>query len=112
VDASEALVKLRAMVHAEHAIGSQWSPEYANQRCALWAEQFESLDDWLSKGGFLPPDWAPDDAKDALVLYREYHECESNDEVTNEGKRWAFMDAALSVLKRLAGVTDEEMVNG
>lgn len=111
MDPSEALVKLRAMVHAEHAIGSQWTPEYANQRCALWAEQFESLDDWLSKGGFLPPDWAPDEAKEALSLYREYHECEGDRE-DEDDKRWDFIEAALSVLKRLAGVTDEELVHG
>lgn len=108
MDPNEALVKLRAMVHAEHAIDSQWTPEYANQRCALWAEQFESLDDWLSKSGFLPTDWAPHDAKEALALYRAYHECEGDDDTP----RWEFIDAALDVLKRLAGVTDEELVNG
>lgn len=108
MDPSETLVKLRAMVHAEHAIDSQWTPEYANQRCALWAEQFESLDVWLSKGGFLPPDWTSDEAKEALTLYREYMEEESD----SEGKRWSFIEAALSVLKRLAGVTDEELING
>lgn len=108
VDPTETLVKVRAMVHAERVIGSQWSPEYASQRCALWAEQVQSLDDALSNGALLPPDWAPDDAKEALVLYREYMEEEGD----SEDKRWAFIESALSVLKRLAGVTGEELVNG
>lgn len=111
MDPNEALVKLRAMVHAERAIDSQWTPEYANQRCALWAEQFDAVDEWLSKGGFLPSDWAPQDAGEALALYREYHECEGDRE-DEDDKRWDFIEAALSILKRLAGVTDEELVNG
>lgn len=35
--------------------------ELADNNDVEWANLFESLDDWLSKGGFLPEAWAVDD---------------------------------------------------
>lgn len=32
--------------------------KYASDTGGEFAEQFEALDEWLSKGGFLPADWA------------------------------------------------------
>lgn len=33
--------------------------EYQDEIANELAEQFRSLDEWLSKGGFLPKDWQP-----------------------------------------------------
>lgn len=55
MDPNEALLQLRdwaTRVLAPHQ-GDVYSLDEMNR-----AEQFQSLDQWLSKGGFLPDDWS------------------------------------------------------
>lgn len=43
--------------------------ELADDNDVEWANLFESLDDWLSKGGFLPSEWIrPEDSSENPTL--------------------------------------------
>lgn len=52
MDPNETLRWLRRSADAIEA------DEYADDVAQEMTEQFRSLDEWLSKGGFLPADWS------------------------------------------------------
>lgn len=56
MDPNAALAALREQAAALTADG-----DYADaQDVEAFVEQFQALDEWLSKGGFLPSAWAPE----------------------------------------------------
>jgi hypothetical protein len=54
MDVNETLKDIRALLKSFQAVDTEW--EEATLATAL-IEKFESLDEWLSKGGFLPREW-------------------------------------------------------
>ena len=53
MDPNTALEAMRALAKEIHE-----DIHYEDERLDEWADAFTSLDEWLSKGGALPEDWA------------------------------------------------------
>lgn len=61
MDPNATLRDLRDLVR-EESLDGDWAAETAAERCAQYAELLTALDEWLSKGGFLPAAWVRPEA--------------------------------------------------
>lgn len=63
MDVNETLARLRAAVSQTRLASNSEEAAWLGEQLA---ESFEALDAWLSKGGFLPTDWAAPRIEHAL----------------------------------------------
>lgn len=55
MDPNAALVKLRGSIHAFRENDDEFNRHWDHAETLV--EAIEALDEWLSKGGYLPADW-------------------------------------------------------
>jgi hypothetical protein len=89
MDPNVALAKIREAVGELRQSDDDgvWADD--SSQIGMLLEQFEALDEWLSRGGFLPKDWMPKPVKEKKVAPREMI-CSSHDTM-EKCSAWTFI---------------------